>query len=57
MHSLTRDELAALLAAAKNHSVRDYMMISTAFRPGMRASEITQLTASRFAVATSPYCV
>jgi integrase len=47
MHSLTRDELAALLAAAKKHSARDYIMISTAFRHGMRASEITQLTAGQ----------
>ena len=47
MHSLTREQLAALLAAAKKYSVRDYLMISTAFRHGMRASEITQLTAER----------
>lgn len=58
MHSLTKQESAALLAAAKKHSVRDYIMIATAFRHGMRASEITRLTAEqvRSGYITVLYC-
>jgi integrase len=45
MHSLTRDELAALLTAAKKHSQRDYVMVLVGFYHGMRASEVCGLTA------------
>jgi integrase len=44
MHSLTRDELVALLAAAKKHSQRDYVMVLVGFYHGMRASEVCGLT-------------
>ena len=42
---LTRIELESILAAAKTHSVRDYMMLKTAFSHGLRASEVVHLTA------------
>jgi integrase len=45
MHSLTQSELSSLLAAAKKHSQRDYIMILVGFFHGMRASEICGLTA------------
>jgi type 1 fimbriae regulatory protein FimB len=45
MHSLTKDELAALLTAAKKHSQRDYVMVLVGFYHGMRASEVCGLTA------------
>jgi integrase len=45
MHSLTKDELVTLLAAAKKHSQRDYVMVLVGFYHGMRASEVCGLTA------------
>ena len=41
---LTRIELEAILAAAKTNSVRDYLLIKTAFRHGLRASEAVHIT-------------
>jgi integrase len=45
MHALTRDELRALLAAAKAHRDRDWLMILVAFNHGLRASEVVHITA------------
>jgi integrase/recombinase XerD len=42
---LTKDELKALLRAAKKKSDRDWLMILVAFWHGLRASEVTQFTA------------
>ena len=44
MNSFSAQELSSLLAAARKHSQRDYVMILTAFTHGMRASEICGLT-------------
>lgn len=44
IQSLTREEILELLAEAKRHSDRDWMMILIAFAHGLRASEVTQLT-------------
>ncbi len=47
MNSLSASELSSLLAAARKHSQRDYIMLSTAFRHGLRASEICGMTAEQ----------
>lgn len=47
MHSLTKTELTALLAAAKAHSQRSYVMIHVGFTHGLRASEVTEMTAEQ----------
>jgi type 1 fimbriae regulatory protein FimB len=41
MQHLTRNELLALLKAAKAESERDWLMILVAFHHGLRASEVT----------------
>src|SRR5437867_1655387 len=48
---LTRDEVAALLRAAKKsprYGARNYAMILLAYRHGLRASEVTSLRMSDF---------
>src|SRR6266849_861319 len=45
MHALSRDELRALLEAAKAHRERDWLMILIAFHHGLRASEVAGITA------------
>jgi type 1 fimbriae regulatory protein FimB len=45
IQSLDRTELLALLAAAKAHSTRDWLMILVAFCHGLRASEVVGLQA------------
>lgn len=42
---LTKLELEAILGAAKAHSVRDYLMLKTAFSHGLRASEVVGMVA------------
>jgi integrase len=44
IQSLDRDELLALLAAAKRHRERDWLMILVAFWHGLRASEVVAIT-------------
>jgi len=39
-HYLTQDEVVRLLAAAKKHNLRDYLILLIAYRHGLRASEI-----------------
>jgi len=46
--SLDRDELLALLGAAKAKRERDWLMILLAFNHGLRASEVVGLTADNF---------
>jgi integrase len=46
--SLDRDELQALLAAAKRKRSRDWLMILIAFAHGLRASEVVALTPHNF---------
>ncbi len=41
---LTHNELKALLAKAKQRSVRDFVMILLAYRHGLRASEVCNIT-------------
>jgi site-specific recombinase XerD len=57
---LTRDEVAALLRAAKNgprHAARNHAMILIAYRHGMRASEVTGLRLSDLDLRTGTiYC-
>jgi integrase/recombinase XerD len=45
MHALSRDELRALLSAARAQRERDWLMILVAFHHGLRASEVTGITA------------
>jgi integrase len=45
LHSLTKDELRALLGKAKAESERDWLMILVTFQHGLRASETTGFTA------------
>src|SRR5258708_4800523 len=45
MHALSRDELRRLLEAAKACRKRDWLMILVAFHHGLRASEVTGMTA------------
>jgi site-specific recombinase XerD len=42
--ALTTDELLAVLAAAKEHSIRDWALLLTIYRHGLRASEAAALT-------------
>jgi integrase len=44
IQSLNRDELRALLAAAKARRERDWLMILVSFSHGLRASEVVALT-------------
>jgi len=44
LHFLTQNELKALLNKAKQQSVRDYAMILLAYRHGLRASEVCNIT-------------
>jgi integrase len=48
MVSLTRDELLAVLNAAKEHSERDWLLLLVTFSHGLRASEAVGLTKSHF---------
>jgi len=45
MHALSKDELRALLEAAKASRERDWLMILVAFHHGLRASEVAGITA------------
>jgi integrase len=45
MRSLTRDQLDALLAEAKRHSERDYLMLLVTFQHALRVSETLSLAA------------
>jgi integrase len=45
VNSFSAQELSSLLAAARKHSQRDYVMILCGFFHGMRATEICALTA------------
>lgn len=45
MHALTRDEIRALLEASYQTRRRDWLMILVAFHHGLRASEVTGMTA------------
>lgn len=49
MEHLTRDELTRILAQAKAHRARDWVMILVAFSHGLRASELLSLTPANFA--------
>jgi integrase len=49
LEALSKPELTALLAAARAHRERDWLMILTAFWHGLRASEVVALTASSIA--------
>src|SRR5207237_8664984 len=56
MHSLTFDELLAVLKVAKEQSTRNWSMILTAFSHGVRATEVCQpklsdLNAGHLAIA------
>lgn len=44
MQSLSREQLLALLGAARKRSERDWLMILVGFWHGLRASEVTSLT-------------
>lgn len=46
--SLSDEQLQALLATAKKHRHRDWLMILVAYVHGLRASEVTNLTAANF---------
>lgn len=46
--SLSDEQLQALLATAKKHRHRDWLMILVAYLHGLRASEVTALTAANF---------
>jgi len=48
IQSLSREQIRALLGAAKAKRERDYLMIWLAFRFGLRASEVVALTAHNF---------
>jgi integrase len=45
VHALSKDELRRLLEAARAERERDWLMILVAFYHGLRASEVTGLTA------------
>lgn len=49
LEALSKDELHALLAAAKAHNERDWLMILVAFRHGLRATEVVSLTTDNVA--------
>ena len=40
MKSLSKEQLASLLTAARAHSERDWLMILVAYNHGLRASEV-----------------
>lgn len=46
--SLSREQLLAILAAAKAKRERDWLMILVAFAHGLRATEVVQLTRDSF---------
>ena len=46
--SLSRDELLAILAAARAKRERDWLMILVAFAHGLRATEVIRLTRDNF---------
>ena len=46
VEALSKDELLALLRAAKAHRERDWLLILVAFWHGLRASEVTGMTAA-----------
>lgn len=46
--SLTKDELLALLKAAKEHSERDWLLLLVSFNHGLRESETLSLTPANF---------
>ena len=46
MKSLSKEQLASLLAVARAHSERDYLMILVAYNHGLRASEVVTLTSA-----------
>jgi integrase len=48
MTHLTRDELLALLTAARQHSERDWLLLLVTFSHGLRASEAIRLTKAHF---------
>jgi integrase len=45
---LTKDELLALLKAAREHSERDWLLVLVSFSHGLRASEAVGLTKANF---------
>lgn len=49
MEALTRDELLRLLACAKKHRERDWLMILVAFSHGLRATEVIAMQADAVA--------
>lgn len=49
MKYLTRQQVLALLKAARKESERDFLMILLAYRHGLRASEVCGLTTRNFA--------
>lgn len=49
IQSLTREQLLALLAAAREKRERDFVMILVAFCHGLRASEVVALKPNNFA--------
>jgi type 1 fimbriae regulatory protein FimB len=46
MKSLSKEQLASLLTAARAHSERDWLMILVAYNHGLRASEVVTLTSA-----------
>src|SRR3954470_24316393 len=52
MHSLNREQLEALIAAAQE-SARDALMIALAVEHGLRASEVCRLRVQDFDASTS----
>jgi site-specific recombinase XerD len=46
MKSLSKEQLASLLNAARAHSERDWLMILVAYNHGLRASEVVTLTSA-----------
>jgi len=45
MDHLSKDEIRGLLAAAKSHSTRDWLMILVGFWHGLRATEVLEIRA------------
>jgi integrase/recombinase XerD len=46
MKSLSKEQLASLLTAARAHSERDWLMLLVAYNHGLRASEVCGLTSA-----------
>jgi len=46
MTSLSKEQLASLLTAARAHSERDWLMLLVAYNHGLRASEVCGLTSA-----------